>query len=125
MIKAKISFIPVMLLLAITVLAQNTSGWIGISVEDRNEGGVIVRSVVPNSPASRAGLKAGDIILQFNSQDVVGVRQLTRLIRETPVGRTVEFKIRRDNQDQIVQVATERLPDVPNDLSGLVPGLQG
>ncbi len=110
--KSKFSFIPVLLLLAIPAFAQD-AGWIGIFAEDQN--GAIIRRVAPNSPAARAGLKAGDIILQFNTEGIVGVRQLTRLVRETPAGRTIELKIQRDNQDQIVQVTTEK---APGDLSG-------
>ena len=91
---------------AVPALAQDV-GWIGISIEERREGGAVVRTVEPNSPAARTGLKEGDVILQYNKEDVIGVQQLTRLVRETPVGRTVDVKIRRDNRDQTLQVTTE------------------
>jgi serine protease Do len=94
---------------AIPVQAQDP-GWIGIRVEDQKDRGVIVKSVEPNSPASKAGLKENDVIMQFNKEDVAGVQQFTRLVRETPVGRTVELKVRRDNRDQTLRVTTERSP---------------
>jgi len=94
---------------AIPVQAQDF-GWIGIRVEDQKDRGVIVRNVEPNSPASKAGLKEGDVVLQFNKEDVIGVQQFTRLVREMPVGRTVELKVRRDNRDQTLHVTTERSP---------------
>src|SRR6267143_5376949 len=99
----------ILLAVAIPIQAQE-SGWIGIRVEDGKDRGVVVRSIEPNSPAAKAGLKDGDVIIQFNKEDVAGVLQFTRLVRETPVGRTVEIKVQRDNGDQTLQVTTERLP---------------
>jgi len=109
--------IAVLLIAALPVQAQE-AGWIGIRVEDQRDRGVIVRSVDPSSPASRSNLKGGDIIIQFNKEDVVGVQQFTRLIRETPAGRTVELTIRRDNRDQTIQITTDRSPDFRDRLSG-------
>jgi len=71
----------------------------------------MIRNVEPNSPAAKAGLKEGDVILQFNKQDVAGVLQLMRLVRETPAGRSVELKVRRDNRDQTFSVTTEKPPN--------------
>ena len=99
--------IAILVAAAIPVQAQD-AGWIGIRVEDQKDRGVIVRSVEPNSPASKAGLREGDVVLQFNKEDVIGVQQFTRLVRETPVGRMVELKVRRDNRDQTLHVTTER-----------------
>ena len=101
-----ISLLIAIVLAALPAVAQE-AGWIGVSIEDRKDGGAVVRRVEPNSPAEKAGLKEGDAIVQFNKQDVIGVQQLTRLVRETPVGRTVEIKVRRDNRDQTFQVTTE------------------
>ena len=83
-----ISLMTALVFAAIPALAQD-SGWIGVSIEDQKDHGAIVRRVEPNSPADKAGLKEGDVILEFNKEDVVGVQKLSRLVRETPVGRTV------------------------------------
>src|SRR5215831_14638925 len=91
---------------AIPTFAQQ-AGWLGISIEDRKDTGPVVRSVESNSPASKAGLKEGDVITQYNKENVVGVQQLTRLIRETPVGRNVELKVQRDGREQTLQLTTE------------------
>jgi serine protease Do len=88
-------------------LAQQP-GWIGISIEDGKDQGATVQSVQANSPAEKAGLKTGDVVLEYNKTPVLGSVQLTRLVRETPPGRTVEIKVRRDNRDQTVTVTTER-----------------
>src|SRR5215813_11341155 len=81
MTRRVLSFMAAMVLAAIPALAQDP-GWIGISIEDQKEAGAIVRQIEPNSPAERAGLKEGDVITEFNRQPVVGVQQLTRLVRE-------------------------------------------
>jgi len=94
---------------AVPALAQQ-SGWIGVSIADQPDRGVLVRSIEPNSPAEKAGLKANDVILQFARQDVVGAMQLTRLVSETPVGRTVDVTVRRDNREQTLKVTTEKAP---------------
>jgi serine protease Do len=95
-----------MLVTAIPVLAQD-AGWIGITIEDQKDRGAIVRSVEPNSPADKAGLKSGDVILEFNHEQVIGVQQLTRLVRETPAERTVDVKVQRDNREETLKVTTE------------------
>jgi serine protease Do len=94
------------ILAAIPAFAQQ-SGWLGISIEDQKDKGPVVRNVEANSPASKAGLKEGDVITQYNKENVVGVQQLTRLIRETPVGRNVEMKVQRDGREQTLQLTTE------------------
>ncbi len=99
------------------------AGWLGISIGEQAERGAIIRGVEPNSPAAKAGLKDGDVILEYNKEQVIGVQQLTRLVRETPVGRNIEVKIRRDNRDQTFHVTTERAPGrrdkLPLDLGGI------
>src|SRR5262245_61336203 len=95
----------VLLAMAIPAFAQE-SGWIGVSVAEQSDRGVLVRSVEANSPAEKAGLKANDVIVQFNRQEVVGVMQLTRLVNETPVGRSVDVVVRRDNREQTFRVTS-------------------
>jgi S1-C subfamily serine protease len=97
------------LILSIPAFAQDT-GWIGVSIAEQPDRGVLVRRVEANSPAERAGLKANDVIVQFNRQDVVGVLQLTRLVNETPVGRTVDIVVRRDNLEQTLKIMSEKAP---------------
>ncbi|MBI4471730.1 MAG: PDZ domain-containing protein [Acidobacteria bacterium] len=94
---------------AIPAAAQE-AGWIGVHIEDQADRGAIIRGVEPNSPAAKAGLREGDVIIQYNKEDVIGVQQLTRLVRETPAGRTVEVRVRRENREQTFQVTTERGP---------------
>jgi serine protease Do len=60
--------------------------------------GVEVISVEPGSPAERAGIKAGDVLLSFNSESIVGAQQLGRLVAETPVGRKIKIEYSRDGK---------------------------
>lgn len=107
-------FVCAIILTAVPALAQQ-SGWLGVSVEDQKNAGAIVRTVEPNSPAEKAGIRTGDVIVAFNNEKVVGVQQLTRLIRETPVGRTIDVSVQRDGREENVQVTTEaaRFPERP------------
>jgi serine protease Do len=107
--------------MAIPALAQD-AGWIGITIEDQGNGGAVIRRVQPNSPAEKAGLKEGDVVQEFNKEAVIGVQQLTRLVRETPVGRSVDVKIRRDNREQTIKVTTERASG-PRQFNFTVPGV--
>jgi serine protease Do len=123
----KALFLTIAILLAgvIPAIAQDP-GWIGISIGDQQDGGVIVRRIEPNSPAVRAGLREGDVILEFNREPVIGVQQLTRIVRETPVGRTVDIKVRRDGREETLKITSERasgfysgrfefnMPEMPN-----------
>jgi serine protease Do len=60
--------------------------------------GVIIEEVADESPASKAGLKKGDVVLEFDGERVRGVRHFTRLVQETPAGRRVQTSVMRDGQ---------------------------
>jgi len=69
------------------------------------QGGVVVEEVREGSPAARAGLKAGDVIVEFDGERVRSVRHLVRLIDETPADRTVEAAILRDGSKKTVDIS--------------------
>jgi serine protease Do len=64
------------------------------------ERGVEITRVQEDSPAAETGLKKGDVVLKYNNQRVEGTEQFVRLVRETPVGRTVELVIGREGATQ-------------------------
>jgi serine protease Do len=68
-------------------------------------GGVVVEGVRPGSPAETAGLKAADVVTQFDGEQVRSVRQFVRLVQETPPGRTVKMTVVRDGRKTDLSVA--------------------
>jgi len=72
--------------------------------------GVEIKSVDANSPASKAGLKDGDVVLEYNGQPVQGIEQFARLVRETPAGREVKLQIWRGGATQTVTATIATRP---------------
>jgi serine protease Do len=62
--------------------------------------GVEITRVEDNSPAEKAGVKAGDVVLEYNGQRVEGMEQFGRLVRETPPGREVKLTVSRNGSPQ-------------------------
>ncbi len=58
--------------------------------------GAVVSAVTDGSPADEAGVRAGDVVVAFDGETVRSVRQLTRLVQETPPGRAAGITVRRD-----------------------------
>jgi serine protease Do len=93
------------------------SSRIGVSVSEIEDAakdakspkmGVSVDSVTPGGPADKAGIKAGDAITEFDGERVRSVRQFSRLVQETPSGRTVPVSVSRAGQHVAVSVTAER-----------------
>jgi len=87
---------------AFTVL-DGRGAELGIRIDDTGDG-VKVGEVSPNGPAEKAGIKAGDVIVAFDGEKVRSGRQLTRLVRETPGGKTVTARVRRDGSEKDLQI---------------------
>lgn len=62
--------------------------------------GVEIKNVDDDSPAAKAGLKEGDVVLEYNGQRIEGMEQLTRMVRETPAGREVKIVFWRNGASQ-------------------------
>ena len=73
--------------------------------------GAEVMAVESGSPAEQAGIKAGDVLLSYNSESIVGAQQLGRLVSETPVGRKVKIEYSRDGKVSIAIVTTAARPN--------------
>jgi predicted metalloprotease with PDZ domain len=68
------------------------------------ERGALVRRVLERSPAAKAGVQKDDVILEFQGEKVQSARQLARLVRETPPGRTVSMTVNRGGASQQLSV---------------------
>ena len=75
---------------------------LGVSIEDPtgDARGASVRSVEEESPAAKAGLKEGDVIVRFDGESVRSASQLRRLVAETPAGRAVPIEVTRGGATQ-------------------------
>jgi len=79
----------------------------------REEAGVEVTRVAPDSPAAKAGLKEGDVVLQYNGTKVEGLAQLSRLVRETPVGREAKLDVFRNGAPMTIMAKVGEHPSLP------------
>jgi serine protease Do len=84
---------------------------LGVMVQDLEAtdktGGVRVDSVDPESPAEKAGLKTGDVVVEYDGERVRSARQFTRLVQETPEGRQVPLAVLRDGKRQALTATPE------------------
>lgn len=81
---------------------------LGVMVSDTDEAtGVRVDTVEDDSAAAKGGVKAGDIVVEFDGERVRSARQLTRLVQETPAGRAVKMTVRRGADRQTLDVVPE------------------
>ena len=96
-------------------------GWLGVVIQELDEDlaksfglkkkeGVLIAEVADNSPAKKAGLKSGDIILKMNGQKVYDIGELRNKIALTPPGTKVTFDILRDGKHKTVTVTIEEKP---------------
>ena len=99
---------------------ETKRGWLGVRIQDvTNEiaeiekldkpRGALVASVAENSPSDKAGVKAGDIILEFNGERIEEMKQLPIIVARTEVGKKVKVKIWRDKKEIIKTITLGRL----------------
>ena len=99
---------------------ETKRGWLGVRIQEvtkeiaeleklEKPEGALVASVQENSPAEKAGIKAGDIILTFDGKKVDTMRTLPKLVAETKVGKNVVVKIWRNQKSITKKVLLGRL----------------
>jgi serine protease Do len=98
-----------------------TRGFLGVMIQDvtpalakefklKEKGGALVGDVTPGSPAEKAGLKDGDLILNFNGKKVTDSRHLKLEVARTRPGTSVPLKVLRDGQTKSLTVTLKQLP---------------
>jgi serine protease Do len=97
-------------------------GWLGVRIQSLDQElaesmglpesrGALVASVNDGSPAAKAGIKAGDVILKFDGKDVTEMRKLPRIVAETPINKSVPVELWRDGKRQNLSVAVGEMLD--------------
>jgi serine protease Do len=95
-------------------------GWLGVRIQTVTQEiadslgigkarGALVSSVTPDSPASRANLEPGDVIVSFDGKDVTEMHTLPRLVAESPVDKTVPLTIIRKGKEMALNVKVAEL----------------
>ncbi len=99
---------------------ETKRGWLGVRIQDVSQEiadlekldkprGALVASVAKNSPSDKAGIKAGDIILEFNGTLIKEMRELPKIVAQTEVGKIVEVKIWRNKKELSKKIKLGRL----------------
>lgn len=97
-------------------------GWLGVVIQDvtrelaesfglKKPQGALVSKVMPDSPASKAGFEAGDVILKFNGQKIAKSSDLPPIVGRTTIGKSVEVDVMRSNKHKSINVKIEQLPE--------------
>ena len=113
-----------------------TRGWLGVSIQrvtpeiaeslgmDKARG-ALVATVVEGSPAAQAGIKSGDVILEYNGQKIEESNQLPILVARTDVGQSAKLTVMRDSKQIPISVKIGELKEEEVVASGPQPGKLG
>ena len=96
--------------------------WLGVMIQNitpelkdklglGTEEGALVSDVVSGGPAEKAGIKRGDVILQFDGNPIRSSRDLPFIVASTPIGKTVVVGVMRSSQQMNLQIKTEELKE--------------
>jgi serine protease Do len=109
--------------------APVSRGYLGVSVRDSQAagGGAVVAELTNGSPASTAGLRGGDVIVEFDGKPVRSTQQLIEIVASTPVGRAVQLKFVRNGQAQTASITLLERPGsgAAENRQGTVPSPYG
>lgn len=99
-----------------------TRGWLGVMIQQvtpelaKNFGleraiGALVGEVTPDSPAAKAGIKQGDVIIKYNGREVSQMSMLPAWVAQTPVGEKAELVVIRDKKEKKIVVTIGALQE--------------
>ena len=99
---------------------ETKRGWLGVRIQIVTEEianiekldeprGALVASVAEKSPSDKAGIKAGDIILEFNGTKINEMKELPKIVAQTEVGKVVKVKVWRNKKEITKKIKLGRL----------------
>ena len=99
---------------------ETKRGWLGVRIQTVTKDiadvekldeprGALVASVAENSPSDKGGIKAGDIILEFDGKKINEMSELPRIVAETEVGKKVKLKVWRNKRALTKEIILGRL----------------
>ncbi len=104
------------------VKIQNVSEDIAESLGQKEKNGALVADVTPGSPADKAGITVGDIIIGFDGKDILAMRKLPRIVADTPIGKTVNVTLLHKGIKKTTRVTLVELTESVEALqAGLAP----
>jgi len=97
-------------------------GWLGVAIQRvtpalaeglglEKSRGALVTFVATNSPADRAGMKVGDVIIEFDGNKIDNSDKLPLVVARTPVGKDVQVKVIRDKQEMNLSISISQLKE--------------
>ncbi|MBM3580079.1 MAG: PDZ domain-containing protein, partial [Alphaproteobacteria bacterium] len=97
-----------------------TRGWIGVSVQDVPEDiaesmkldktrGAFVVDVIKGGPADKAGLVPTDVILKFNDEEIVEMKELPKAVSQYPIGQSAKITVWRQGKTKTFKVKIEKM----------------
>jgi serine protease Do len=98
-----------------------TRGYLGVNIQSmtpdlakalklEERQGALVAEVVPDGPAGKAGIRQGDVIVDFNGESIKGAHDLPAIVAKTPVGEEATVTLHRDGKAHTVPVTVGKLP---------------
>ncbi len=96
-------------------------GWLGVSIQEvtsdlaeefgvKDLKGALVSGVMKGSPAEKAGIKQGDVVLQYNGRTVEDTGHLRNMVSQTPLGSKVKIRLLRQKKEIDTEVVIAELP---------------
>ena len=96
----------------VDVRSLRTGGQLGVMVSDLDPKaatvGVKIDEVNEDSAAEKAGIRAGDVVVEYDGERVRSARQFSRLVQETPEGRPVKIGVLRDGKRETVEATPDQ-----------------
>ncbi|HJU17737.1 MAG TPA: DegQ family serine endoprotease [Stellaceae bacterium] len=100
-----------------------TWGWLGVAIQNmtptiakslglnsQEPQGALIASVIPDSPAAKAGLQSGDVIIKANGHDIKSVHDLPRIVAESPVGSKLTLEVVRNGNNKTLTATVGEMP---------------